>query len=325
MPVFEHTRTGSDLATLQNEENHARADFIEHKMIRCEKHPGHREFFPINDLSTQHLPHNYQRQEWVDFIKLKSEETVLIEVNFTSYDRPDEFGLANIRGKTIKRIGSGTAFIMNMDKTEDCYCLEIPAAHKVSGYFHVMTVAHVVFDDIEAQHTVIKFFHDDDKDKSAIVTARGVRVAYVDIQRNRSIIECRTHDLTLCQRLVNARKKREILIQESLSSLVNYEPIVLLISHPHGLSKRVSTGKLLNIQQEGEVKTTKDGVELIGCILTYDTPTCPGTGGGSINLIGHGEVCLAFAPHCASKGDGQNISGLGWTKYVKSMQLRVSY
>lgn len=290
--------------------------------VECLKHPGHKEFIPIDQLKTHHLPSQYQHDDWVKFIKLKGNETVHISVYYTSKNRPDDFGFKDFKGTTKKRTGSGTAFIMNMENIEDCFCSEVEGTHKVSGSFKVMTVAHVVFDDDEARSTAITFFYDDDNDNTITVTARGERVSHIDIQRNRSVIECRTHDLTLFQRLSSARDERMRLIQSSLSKKVHQEPMVVLISHPHGMSKCVSIGKLLAIQEDGDIKETKDGVELVGCFLTYDTPTCPGAGGGSINLIGKEEVCYAFAPHCASHSNGLNTSGLGWTKYVKSLQLR---
>lgn len=258
----------------------------------------------------------------MEFIKLKSKETVRIFVPWTSLDRPDDLGFAEYKGTDFPRTGSGTAFLFNMEKVEDCSCHEVPEPHKVSGTFKVMTAAHVVFDDKEAQKTEIEFFYDDENSVSEVVKATGVRVSYIDVKNNMSVVECRTHDLTLFQHLSDARRQREHLIQESLRSLVSYEPMVVLISHPHGFSKRISVGKLIDIKEEGDIKTSKDGVELIGCVLAYDTPTCPGTGGGSVNLIGKNEVCFAFAPHYASKSNGQNISGLGWTKYIKSLQLR---
>ncbi|CAG5134850.1 unnamed protein product [Candidula unifasciata] len=317
-----HRSDDDSTETRQNEDNAARAASSKLHSIECQKHPGHKEFIPVGKLQPHHLPPPYRTENWVRFLRLKGEETVHISVSYTSNNRPEELGFQDLRGTTKVRIGSGTAFIMNMENTEDCYCGEIEGAHKVSGSFKVMTVAHVVFDDAEAQSTFIKFFLDDDSDSTAVVTARGERVSHIDIQRNRSVIECRTHDLTLFQRLSNSRNERMRLIQNSLSTEVNHEPMVVLISHPHGMSKCVSIGRLLAIQEEGDVKTTQEGVELIGCFLAYDTPTCPGAGGGSINLIGKGEVCYAFAPHCASHSDGKNTSGLGWTKYVKSLELR---
>lgn len=268
------------------------------------------------------MPPPYRQHQWAKFIQLKAMETVRIAVSYTSQHRPDDFGFANLKGTKINRTGSGTAFIAGMDRVEVCDCSQIPESHSISGCFKVMTAAHVVFDDEEAQNTIIEFFFDDNEDRSTVVTAMGVRVSHIDEHNNRSVIECRTHDLSLYQRLSTIRKEREQLIRDSLAKEVNHEPMVVLIAHPHGLSKCVSFGKLLKIEEEGDIRRTNDGVDLTGCFLTYDTPTCPGTGGGSVNLIGRGEVCLAFAPHYASKSNGENISGLGWTKCTSALQLR---
>lgn len=263
------------------------------------------------DLDVRHMPDNFRTQSWVKLLKLKAVDVVRLTVSQTSDARPDELGF---RGTTTVRFGTGTAFVHKMDKTELCDCGAGTPGHRRSGIFLVMTASHVVFDDIEAKATAVDFFYDS-TDISTIVRAWGVRVVSVDVERNRSIVECRTHDLGLCQRLKDAQKERNELIQKDLEPVVGSSQMAVLISHPHGLCKQVSFGRMKDKQLVGEVKT-KDGIQLADCLITYDTPTCPGSGGGPVNVLGGGTVSFAFAPHCASKGNGENMSGLGWVRLM---------
>uniref|UniRef100_A0A0B7BC95 Peptidase S1 domain-containing protein n=1 Tax=Arion vulgaris TaxID=1028688 RepID=A0A0B7BC95_9EUPU len=279
-------------------------------LVPCIKHPGHERFIPIIKLNSYHFPENFQTESWVKLIRLKAVDVVRLVVSCTSKNRPEELSLTNVKDV---RYGTGTAFLYKMDKTEQCDCTVATAGHSVSGLFRVMTASHVVFDDEEAKNTTVEFFYDS-ADTSTVIRGWGVRVCHIDVMRNRSIIECQTHDLNLCQRLTHALKERNHLIAKELEPHIVSVLTSVIISHPHGMCKQVTFGKLKEMKEYGVARTTKEGVMLIDCMLTYDTPTCPGTGGGPVNVIGGGTTCYAFAPHCASKGNDENISGLGWTR-----------
>ncbi|CAG5133528.1 unnamed protein product, partial [Candidula unifasciata] len=282
------------------------------KYDSCLKHPQHEHFIPIFLLSVNNMPENFQQPSWVKLIKLKGVDVVRLTVAQTSDTRPDELGF---RGTTAVRFGTGTAFVHNMEQTELCGCAVGNSGHLCSGAFLVMTAAHVVYNDYEARATTVDFFYDS-MDVSTIVRAWGVRVVTVDVDRNRSVVECRTHDLNLCHTLKKAQNERNKIIETELEPAVGSSQMAVIISHPHGLCKQVSFGNLKTKELVGVVKTTKDGMQLADCLLTYDTPTCPGSGGGPVNVMGGGTVSYAFAPHCASKDSGENLSGLGWARVI---------
>lgn len=282
------------------------------KYLTCQRYPHHDTFIPVDILDKSHLLEDFRDDKWVRLIRFKAFDVVRLSVSHTSDDRPDDLGF---KGTKDVRFGSGTAFVYNMRNSEPCDCKAGPAGHSMSGVFKVMTVSHVVYNDKEAQSTTVEFFYDS-VDSAKIVRAWGVRVCSVDVERNRSVIECRTHDLGLWQTLESARKARKELIEEDLEAKVGNSLMAVLISHPHGMCKQVSVGTLKSLITTGDARMI-NGVKLIDCILTYDTPTCSGTGGGPINVFGGGTTNYAFAPHCASKKNGgENFSGLGWARVL---------
>ena len=192
-------------------------------------------------------------------------------------------------------------------------CQEVSGTHSVSGIFKVMTAAHAVYNDEEARNTTIEFFFDSDEDMSTVVRARGLRVSSFDCERNRSVLECFTHDLQLWKTLQHFRDKK-IRIQRNLkiASPRADSEMVVLVSHPHGLSKRISIGGLVAIEKLDHTSQV-GGASLAECLLTYTTATCPGAGGGAVTVYRPDGISLAFAPHCSTCGDKTNKSGLGWT------------
>ncbi|XP_005110054.1 uncharacterized protein LOC101863302 isoform X2 [Aplysia californica] len=306
------------------------------KNVPCSKNPGHPRFLPVRRLTADSLPRDFRSPHLADIIRLKGEETVRLTVTWTSPDRPQGFGYEELKGTTTIRRGSGTAFVMNMGKTQRCpstTCSRNLRPHQVSGVFKVVTAAHVVFDDTEAGNTTVDFFLDDERETGNVVIAQGVKITSVDVENNRSVMECITHDLQLYDKLQHFRERKDRLLSEiptkqSLPSTANAGAdavstglavstdnyLTILISHPHGGTKHISFGELQKVTRSGSSVNVKDMPPLVRCTMNYSTPTCPGSGGGTVNVFNKLGQCVAFAPHFGVSESGTNKSGAGWIR-----------
>ncbi|XP_005112645.1 uncharacterized protein LOC101853280 [Aplysia californica] len=238
---------------------------------RCRKNPGHKDFISVKDVSLQHIPEPWRHPNVLRAVQLLSAFTVRLVVRYTSMKRPNEFGSPNLKGTKVMRLGSGFFDIGALERdrqNQPCPLKNCPLSsdpdHEVSPFFYIQTAAHVVFDDQEARHTTVEFFYDSEDDKqTSVVRCQGVTVAGGTLSDDHSQLKCFTHDLTLLTRL------------ESLLDLAQPEPnilpkkssLCLVISHPHGCSKHISFGVLLDLR---ELNQLTDNLILEGCQKIYE-------------------------------------------------------
>lgn len=142
----------------------------------------------------------------------------------------------------------------------------------------VRTARHVVFNNEEAKITKIDFFFDAencDRD-GRMKSVWGVRVAKCFPNRDCCFMLCTTSDEDLVQRIQRATLIVDNARKSATYSLRNQHGEgrgpMLIISHPHGQSKKITVGKLR---------------EDTPYHMTYSIPTCPGSSGApvcSLNL-----------------------------------------
>lgn len=289
--------------------------------IHCTHNPGHREFIPFKELGENNLPLPYNTSDWVECIKLLGHDTVRLSVCSTSTSRPpQDASLQQVAGTATVRYGSGTAFLMSMAQW---------SSNPSTWACKIITAAHVVFDDSEAKNTVVEFFYDDEEDSRLhVIRARGTRVLRVDVAGNRCAFECITHAAGLLPKLVACKNARNAVvtklarIHSTLGHLTNRPDLVVVISHPHGKAKHVSVGHLVNMPTDGTIRFVLGGSgvarqqRVMACLVEYTAATCPGSGGGSVSVLGRDHhVTVAFAPHSAT-GQKHNLSGMGWTARI---------
>ncbi|GFN83832.1 hypothetical protein PoB_001033800 [Plakobranchus ocellatus] len=281
--------------------------------IECVKNPGHTHFIPATSLTAYHLPQHFQDERWVAMIRARLADTVKLMVRYTSPHRQNQRGYEEYIGTIRPRWGSGTAFwpetCTNQIECPLPGCNTNGERHFVYGPFQVVTVAHLVFDENEANATRVEFFDDDPHCPEFVRQAEVIGIKQGPPGSNISILKCITHDSKIPEELKKANRHRT----ELLKGLCEPEgaSMVVMISHPHGTSKCISFGNLIQLFEKGPVKTTRDGkMRLRECTLNYSTPSCVGSGGGSVTLWQSGR--RAFAPHSKALGLDSNMSAFGW-------------
>ena len=195
---------------------------------KCKKNPGHDKFICLPDLTTSKLPHGCQNDEFLSAVRWRGRRTVKIIVFHTSPSRSGKYVMKNVPR-------NGTGFIYRFShrprQTSDLVSpLTSPVTSDGELELRVSTAAHVVFDETEVKQTRLELFFDDDKDRSTVVRAEGVRLVGVDTE---------TDDVTFIARLTRPEDTAHVIsqISETTPTIPRSTPnVTFAVSHPHGVA-----------------------------------------------------------------------------------------
>ncbi|XP_059176898.1 uncharacterized protein LOC131956465 [Physella acuta] len=287
----------------------------------CKKNPGHVNFIPIKDFDYDHLPERYQDLDMMQVIQSLAALTVKLKVKCTSKERPPYASFytggfpfyKDGGGKSI-RIGTGkieSAFIKKGNLTASEYVpLEIcpcdickTSSNPVDlwGEIKVVTAIHVVFDEEEAKKTEVIVDLADEKTPGA--TLKGTRVESCSVEGDRCEVICVTHDLEVVKKLQQVidtfrEQYRLVKIKYIYNHSAKKENLVIVVSHPHGKAKKISLGLV--------VKETNFKADLTFSRYTYTAPTCPGSSGAPVFVMGYNGIMMHT--HAGANKD-ENFSG----------------
>uniref|UniRef100_A0A2C9M3T0 Uncharacterized protein n=1 Tax=Biomphalaria glabrata TaxID=6526 RepID=A0A2C9M3T0_BIOGL len=270
----------------------------------CYKNPDHANFIPVKSFRIEHLPPSYRNEDLYEFIKAAADLTVKVSVTLTSPERPEFWPNTNIpyflfsmRGSKHLRTGSGN--VINVRKEmKKCPCEKCKISEKPNNIWWtviVRTAASVIFDSLEAGHSVFRFFYD--TEDSPEVVLKGVEYhLFKNISKDWCLFDCVTCDEKLVDKLNSMVKHYNYLskkVNDKYKHTRDVDKIMFIVSHPHGCSKQLSLG-----QWKNKVKFKVDFN-----MLTYLTATCPGSSGACVHCLGYGAYV-----HCGSLASGHNYS-----------------
>ncbi|KAK6964599.1 hypothetical protein BgiMline_031838 [Biomphalaria glabrata] len=292
-------------------------------LVGCKKNPGHSQFIPVDTFTLKHLPEGLQDNDLYECIKVIADLTVRVDVRKISLDRPEfwpkktqPYPFYNMSERRNLRTGSGRVWYVN--KFQDgvrqdggigdtaytkCWCRKCEGSNSSSNVwweFDVFTATHVVFDDIEANHTTLRLFYD--REDSQVVSVDKVSVVHVNIEYDWCLLNCVTCDKTLGNKLMgmwehsaNVWRKVWNKYRDSRSK----DKLTFIVSHPHGCSKQVS------------VVQWKDRLKVGGrSKFTYTTCTCPGSSGAHVYCLGYRDWTWSDLVHSGSFKSGLNYSAV---------------
>ncbi|XP_059140145.1 uncharacterized protein LOC131928212 [Physella acuta] len=285
----------------------------------CKKDPAHKGFTPINTFGIEDLPEDHRDVELVELIRAMSELTVRVAVTFTSCARPKRY-LQRTKKTTSdtnnsKPTRTGTGRVERVDKfTKDekinCPCVDCEKSSEPLqewGEVWVLRAVHVVFNTLEAKHTICRVSFGEGK--SEVVNIKGLRIDSKSDEGDTCWLVCITHDLALVDKLQKMKTKFDVLRWKVGKKYKNTSKLAFIVSHPHGCSKHVSIGEWFTRQERlGR-----------GSRFNYTTPTCPGSSGASVYLLG----CGMFFEHVHRGSDYANYSGAPWYELCKRKNKRI--
>lgn len=291
--------------------------FSDEKQLKsCYKEEHHKDFIPVSEFSVNHLPAGYNDMDLYNLITHQIALTVSICIEFTSTRRPDvypgtsdQYPASNFRGQSKLRTGSG--FVCRVVKREEypCTCGECLKSESPKtewGEINVFTTSHVVFDESETKHTTCRFFYDTvDSEKRVIKAERIVRC---NLEKDWCRLNLCTHDTDLLDKL-----QHHLLLFDHFCQVVEdkYSPIselhklTIIVSHSHGNPKMVSIGEWQHKRRKGKYGDH---------VYTYTTPTCPGSSGAYVYIIGGGKQSYDYLHKgCVRDSNPKlNYSTRGW-------------
>lgn len=235
----------------------------------CTKNPGHYGNFGMWQLQLEHIPSNVRCPEMLQFIKLIGKLVVKLTIKTTSNKRPHYN--SEHRETASPRCGTGMAFVKH--DSEDTAPTEplrkwntirryLPVFKKNKGIIWVKTVRHLVYDDSEAENTVVEFFFDNPNGHE-IVRAKGVSVTHSPIVGDAtSFLKCKISDLSMVEFVKDTENEFNALVRRFPQRIKEgLTKRVFVISHPHGLEKVYSYGEYALVKYALKMEE-RDGQQL---------------------------------------------------------------
>ena len=196
----------------------------ESSFSKCQKNPGHKNFFSANDCINNYLP-RLKTGKQRDNLKALLDLTVRLRIHWTSPDRSDKDVLAEYRGTSSFRTGTG--YIRSPRHPvygKPCPCDVCDGIITNTYWTFTVTMAHhVVFNSEEAKDTKVDLFCDDEccHLDGRMKTVWGFKMEYKEADR--CSFECVSHDEGLYERILSAHKCS--LISESELYSLSYCPL----------------------------------------------------------------------------------------------------
>uniref|UniRef100_A0A0B7ADV6 MYND-type domain-containing protein n=1 Tax=Arion vulgaris TaxID=1028688 RepID=A0A0B7ADV6_9EUPU len=323
---------------------------------KCPKngYNDHAYFIPVNDMTLDKLPEEIRRQDVLDYIMAQSKMTVRVLVNWTSKNRPDNDACARFRDSRRTRTASGTYILDNSDMFVSKEC-PIPNCHRTAdlgpnhmiyeGDLKIFTNKHVLYDDDELSKIVVDFFYNT-PNRAGVIREYAIKLFYTKPSSDKTFFKVTIHDKELFHRLEQYDIERGETFHKLSPSLITLmSSFAVVISHPHGMPKKISIGRVLEITEENISEETMGNAKLAGVLerkwfesnreedygnymaclgqknlpvykIMYDTPTCQGSSGAPV-LIGGRECTGVWGPFMANHSAYDIDSNLNFLKVVR--------
>ncbi|BFZ24315.1 hypothetical protein BsWGS_27354 [Bradybaena similaris] len=269
----------------------------------CTKNPGHKNFIPVDKFSIEDLPERYRDDDVMDYIRAVSDLTVRVTVKYVSDRRPETDGVSGKpfpgyfnRGQRRTTVGTGwVEYVLLHIRSfqETCRCKDCLTSYEPQtefGIIYIRTARHVVFDESEAAHTTCHLYFDTGRTPETcegVIALNGMSDYWGDGRTDSCKMYHYTHDLGLTDRLYQ-RCKQKIDLKIKICKKPPYkwnlkwirpaldkQPLLLIVSHPHGCSKQISIGRCDSVLPLPDKQ----------CSFRYTTTTCRGSSGAEVHLL----------------------------------------
>ncbi|BFZ18744.1 hypothetical protein BsWGS_21783 [Bradybaena similaris] len=278
----------------------------------CSKNPGHRSFVAIGHFNVNHLPPAYHDEDLVECVRALSNLTAQVTVQHESESKnhlcpgsrsPVDTTVGKPKDKTmatglvykIHKYSSG-----RVKKDTSCPCKECkdsPTPKSQFAHIVVQTTSQIASDCLDNAQITSHLFFDKGQRPDAyegVITLKNVLGVETLGESERCELTYLSHDMYMAERLEKCiiawQNLRGRLITKYLTSRYsqampaplsgyipdNEQPLVIIVSHPHGCSKQVSIGHCVQRDDLGNGLTR----------YSYSAATCPGSSGARLMIVG---------------------------------------
>ncbi|CAG5117670.1 unnamed protein product [Candidula unifasciata] len=231
----------------------------------CDKSHQHHEFIDVDDLTIEHLP--AEIRHCTTYVWLRNCVPLVVRL---------------IRNITA----TGRACLHSEDyrDTRICddvhcpYVASLGQGHKLYGGIGIITNKHVVMDDDQAAMTKIEFFYNNDASRTTglVVKELGAKLYTTNTKMDYTLFTCYVHSRELVQLVATFDRRRNyswLAIPRHIRK--NAKNFAIVISHPHGTSKKISIGNVIERRTQAMSRQEVEDSQIVRSI--YDL--CESQGG----------------------------------------------
>ncbi|XP_005108500.1 uncharacterized protein LOC101859668 [Aplysia californica] len=218
----------------------------------CEKSHQHDEFIPVNDFFYSYLPEALRHPSF--YVWLWNCIPLVVRI-------------------LGQRRATGRVFLISEELLKEEICSDVTCPyreqlgprHEMYGGIGIITNKHVVQNDEDAKKTTVEFFYNNDDDRRWTVhKEKGFQLHTTNHKMDYTMFTCYTHKKDLLTMIATFDKIRnyawtKVPPQIRLVSK-NY---AIIISHPHGTSKKVSIGTVVDRQNRVKSEEEMENVRIL--------------------------------------------------------------
>ena len=267
----------------------------------CEKNHQHDDYIPVDNFSTELLPEELRHPNVCVWLRNCSPLVVRLLKNNTATGRASI--ISNEIGSTVL-----------CDQIHCQYTRTLGRDHLLHGGIGIITNKHVVMDDDEASMTKVEFFYNDDDRRNTVEREFGHRLHFTNYKMDYTMFSCYVHSTDLVKLVENLDLRRQY-AWECIPSHIRQasRAYAFVISHPHGVAKKLSFGKVIDREMRCRSEQEKINFALVRSlyetcakarslerfaayfamfpkiplpftITWYDTATCKGSSGAPVYM-----------------------------------------
>ncbi|GFR74075.1 hypothetical protein ElyMa_005746100 [Elysia marginata] len=213
----------------------------------CPKNHQHDQFIAADTFSTEDLPEELHHPTMCVWVRNCSPLVVRLLRNNTATGRA--LIISNELGSTTP--------------CEQIHC-QYPRGHLLHGGIGIITNKHVVMNTDQAATTKVEFFYNDDDQRDTVVRELGHKLHFTNYKMDYTMFSCYVHSKDLVKLVQNLDLRRQC-AWEHIPPLIRQasRAYAIVISHPHGVAKKISFGKVKEREMRCRSSVEKTNFNLI--------------------------------------------------------------
>ena len=243
---FSEIHLTGDVLDIENCESQPGTD-LDVAAPMCEKNHQHDDFIQADELSREYLPEELKDPTVCVWLRNCSPLVVRLLRNNTATGRA--LIISKEVGSTIP--------------CDQIHC-HIKGHHDLHGGIGIITNKHVVMNTDQAATTKVEFFYKDDDRRETVERELGHRLHFTNHKMDYTMFSCYVHSKDLVKLVENLDLRRQHAWERIPPQIRQASAAyAIVISHPHGVAKKISFGKVIDREMRCRTDEEKRNFALI--------------------------------------------------------------